>query len=295
MEQTPSPEDIQPRPDFTCYDFYIQETQFWNQRPSGIFEGCTGRAQELDIFESYTNCCSSDHICNTFEMCCDQNGKPVPDETCMTKDLLINEGVAPGQLEKIFKITQEMKRSKQPSLFKVIHHSNKFTQIDSNKPQNLMKFSYVKSKGLSRKDVTYKAALRLLRRHFKNMFKIKNLDIDARRLYSLAINDVYQRTLTLLTELIPEEYLTEDLVYYTIGIIGIKKASEMQCKSSIKKEITAFKRCTKSFSHNNLEKAFHSNSLMTLCWYIIQRSDDQRISVLRTELLEITAPKPQEK
>ncbi|CAI2380574.1 unnamed protein product [Moneuplotes crassus] len=88
-----------------------------------------------------------------------------------------------------------------------------------------------------------------------------------------------------LNSFIPEESLTQDLVYYTIGITGIRSLPKIPCKRGIQKEIAAFQECTYAFSRKKFEKALNSESLIILCNYITQKSEDPRISVLRDEVL----------
>lgn len=91
-----------------------------------------------------------------------------------------------------------------------------------------------------RRDVKYKSAIRLLRRFYKNSFKAQNRDLFNKRFYKCTAEYIYERVQDMLAELIPQQDLTEDLVHYTIGIIGIKKAPKLPCCMFVKNQIAAF-------------------------------------------------------
>ena len=51
---------------------------------------------------------------------------------------------------------------------------------------------------------------------------------------------IYEAMSKTLAKIIPNIYLSEDLVYFTIGILSIKNDDELICKSEIKQEIMVF-------------------------------------------------------
>ncbi|CAI2385046.1 unnamed protein product [Moneuplotes crassus] len=141
-------------------------------------------------------------------------------------------------------------------------------------------------KASKRRDVAYKSAIRLLRRFFKNTFKQKNKDIVKRRYYNCTMEYIYARVYDMLEELIPQEDLTKELVYYTIGIIDIRKDSESSYSNAIKRQITALKDCRQQFSRSRFNKAFMSKSLRALARCLVQNHGDPRVSIFKEELIK---------
>ncbi|CAI2370481.1 unnamed protein product [Moneuplotes crassus] len=140
------------------------------------------------------------------------------------------------------------------------------------------------SSSSERKDVCYKAALRLFRRFFKKTFKACNQDMYKRRFSNYTIDDIYQQVCLMLMKLVPAEYITQDLVYFTIGIIGAKKASQLPCRDSIKSQITTIQACCKNFSRKKFNRIMASKSLRVLTMSFTDKIDDPRVSILREEL-----------
>ncbi|CAI2362754.1 unnamed protein product [Moneuplotes crassus] len=140
------------------------------------------------------------------------------------------------------------------------------------------------TKAFRRKDVSYKGAIRLLRRFYRNSFKSQNPEIVQKTYQKCSIEEIYKGVHDMLSEKITDEHLTEDLVYYTIGIIGIKKAAELPCHSEVKDQIASFQRCTKQFSRIRFNKALGSENLKTLARHMIQELDDPKVSIFVEEL-----------
>ncbi|CAI2369717.1 unnamed protein product [Moneuplotes crassus] len=136
----------------------------------------------------------------------------------------------------------------------------------------------------NRRDVAYKSAIRLLRTFYRNLFKIQNPDIVQKTYQKSTLEHVYERVHAMLAELIPPESFTRDLVYYTIGMVGIKKASELPCCWGIKTQITTFQRCTKKFSRIRFDNALESENLRTLARCLVQELDDARVNIFIEEL-----------
>jgi len=51
---------------------------------------------------------------------------------------------------------------------------------------------------------------------------------------------IYEAMSKTLAKIIPNIYLSEDLIYFTIGILSIKNYDELLCKQEIKQEIRNF-------------------------------------------------------
>ncbi|CAI2386309.1 unnamed protein product [Moneuplotes crassus] len=183
---------------------------------------------------------------------------------------------APVEFEKVFEVTKVANRTKRLNLFKPCFDANEVK--DNNTSASLKSSGY-------RKDVAYKTAIRILKRFFKNTYKSQNRDINERDHKMLSIEDICTRMQSLLASFIPQELLTQDLVYYTIGITGIKSIPNIPSMLAIQKEVTDFKSCAQAFSMKKFEKTLSSESFITLCCYISQKSNDPRTSVLRDGIL----------
>ncbi|CAI2380922.1 unnamed protein product [Moneuplotes crassus] len=137
---------------------------------------------------------------------------------------------------------------------------------------------------IGRRDVVYKSALRKLRRFFKNIFKTQNLDIVSRRYINCRIGYLYQKMYQTLTTVIPEGYITDELVYFTMGIAGIRKPSELPCSNQIRQEIKAIMSCASTFSQKKYQRCLSSESFQTL---IQNASETQGASWAREVLDEM--------
>ncbi|CAI2370671.1 unnamed protein product [Moneuplotes crassus] len=136
-----------------------------------------------------------------------------------------------------------------------------------------------------RKDLTYKGGIRLLRRFYKKNFKDKNADIVRRRFRNCSLEDIFVRVQAMLVDLIPTEEITQELVYYTMGIIDLKKASELPCRKFIKTQITTFQNLRKKFSNKRFSRAIICKNLRTLACCLLQELDDPRVDIFREELI----------
>lgn len=79
----------------------------------------------------------------------------------------------------------------------------------------------------NRKDIVYKAAVRLLKRFYKNIFKNKNLEIVKRRYVNCTSEQIFARMKETLEQFLPEEEITPDLVQFTMGITCVVKPKKL--------------------------------------------------------------------
>ncbi|CAI2385976.1 unnamed protein product [Moneuplotes crassus] len=199
-------------------------------------------------------------------------------QTSSSESLMCAREEAPVKSGKIFQIRKDSKRVMK------LHILRSYSEDKGAKA--ITKSSSLASTG-TRKDVEYKTALRLLKRFFKNSYKSQSRDISDKMHRKLSIEDIYVRMKVLLSSFVPQEFLTEDLIYYTIGITCIKNITNSSCQKTIKNEVAAFQNCVHAFSRKKFKNALASDSLVTLCCYIIQKLEDPRIRVLRDEVLAI--------
>ncbi|CAI2373660.1 unnamed protein product [Moneuplotes crassus] len=125
-----------------------------------------------------------------------------------------------------------------------------------------------------RADAKLKKALRFAKNHIKKLFKAKNSKIIHKRYVNCTLEEMYVRMRLTLQSIISEELLVDDLVYYTIGILNLKKPTKLDCKKKVKGEILMFNETLKKFTYRKLEETMQSSSLRVLLRYIISQADE---------------------
>jgi len=60
------------------------------------------------------------------------------------------------------------------------------------------------------------------------------------------------------------ENVTEDLVYYTIGILNIKESNDLPCSDEVKAQIEDFLLCVRKFSKKKYITVFKSQNFRVL-------------------------------
>ncbi|CAI2367341.1 unnamed protein product [Moneuplotes crassus] len=131
----------------------------------------------------------------------------------------------------------------------------------------------VQSKPRVRADAKIKKVFRITRKHIKKLFKSMNSKIIQKRYVNCSLDKIYERMRLTLQSIISEELLADDLVYYTIGILGIKKPSELNYKRKIQGEISQFNETNTKFTYKKLEKTLQSDSLRVLLRYMVSQVD----------------------
>ncbi|CAI2376019.1 unnamed protein product [Moneuplotes crassus] len=135
-----------------------------------------------------------------------------------------------------------------------------------------------------RKDVRLKPLLRMVRKYFRDIFKSQNAKIVRKRYINCRANEISLCMEALLAELFPQLEITEDLIYYTMGILNLRTIQRLSCNQSVKDEISDFQLCCKKFSQKRLTKAMQSKSLKVLCGYLVENCEDPKMDALREEL-----------
>ncbi|CAI2376978.1 unnamed protein product [Moneuplotes crassus] len=125
-----------------------------------------------------------------------------------------------------------------------------------------------------RKDLVAKHALRQFRKFYKEAFRTKNQDTVPRRYTKICQTKIHQHMYLTLEDIIEEEHLTDELIYYTIGVTRIKKAHQLSCCFRLKQEMKDFIDLTFKFSHNRLHKCLQSESFKILLKYYLNNSDN---------------------
>ncbi|CAI2375697.1 unnamed protein product [Moneuplotes crassus] len=122
-------------------------------------------------------------------------------------------------------------------------------------------------------DCKVKSSIRFIKTFIKKLFKSMNCQIVYRRYVNCSVNKIFDTMRLTLQAIVPEELLVDDLVYYTIGILKIKKPSQMNCKQKIKREISEFNETNLRFNYKKLKKIMQSNCLRVLCRSIIPKAN----------------------
>ncbi|CAI2382833.1 unnamed protein product [Moneuplotes crassus] len=133
-------------------------------------------------------------------------------------------------------------------------------------------------------DIEMKRALRLLKKFYKKLFKSDNYKIVQRRYVNCDTYRVSISMKSMLLSIFPQELVTDDLAYYTIGILGIKKPSEFHCREQTRREIKEFRKTINRFTQKQLLIAMQSDSLKVLVRLCISCFDDHSASILQQAL-----------
>jgi len=145
-----------------------------------------------------------------------------------------------------------------------------------------------------RTDVKYKAAIRLVRRYYRNLFKAKNQNIVKKRYANWEVEDLFDHMKRTLQGRIPEELITEDLVYYAIGILNLRKVEDLPCSTKVKEHLQDFLSCVRNFSKIKYVKSFKSENFRILWNYVIKESLELGKTQILKETLNVLCSKAQE-
>ncbi|CAI2372945.1 unnamed protein product [Moneuplotes crassus] len=138
-------------------------------------------------------------------------------------------------------------------------------------PQILKRLNQRKLK--QRSDSKIKSALRFIKRFIKKFFKTMNSQIIERRYVNCSPIKIFETMRSTLSNIVSEELLVDDLVYFTIGILKIKKPFQLDCKQTIRKEISDFIEMSANFTYKKMQRALQSNYLRVLCRSILPQVD----------------------
>ena len=130
---------------------------------------------------------------------------------------------------------------------KEVRSENQKEEISLYEP-SCLNFSESSKTDKRRKDVKYKASIRFIRRFYRDLFKTHNKSIVRRRYTNCKIKDIYYTMYKTLENKVPEELLTEDVVYFTIGILSLKETSKLRCTTEVKEDISNFLTCVRNYT-----------------------------------------------
>ncbi|CAI2386470.1 unnamed protein product [Moneuplotes crassus] len=125
----------------------------------------------------------------------------------------------------------------------------------------------------ARRDVKFKTSIRQMRRFYRDLFKSKNRLLVRKRYVNCSIPEVIKGFRPCLADIVPTDLITQDLIYFGIGITGIKKSETLRCRKKIKQEIKNFLQLTRTFSERRLRKLVKSCNIKTLIRYFILNKD----------------------
>ncbi|CAI2364213.1 unnamed protein product [Moneuplotes crassus] len=133
-----------------------------------------------------------------------------------------------------------------------------------------------------RRDVRYKAALRVIRKFFKKASQTAG-QVSLRKYNTGTGEDIYQRTHKMLAQLGPIELINQDLIYFTIGI-STKNTSHLPCRKSVRTQIAAFNTCSNDFSRRRFNRVLASKILRILILNFGKEIDHPKVNAFKEEL-----------
>jgi translation initiation factor RLI1 len=147
--------------------------------------------------------------------------------------------------------------------------------------------SYSLEKEFHRDDVVLKSAIRSFRKYFRNQYKNKFKKLVKKRYVNCKPKEIYDSVFSLLQNTFEMQNLDEDMVYYLVGILNLRPINHLSCRMIIKKEVTDFLACVRSFSIYKFLKIFESDCLKVLIRLAVERSNrDKQICELEPYLKE---------
>ncbi|CAI2386688.1 unnamed protein product [Moneuplotes crassus] len=153
----------------------------------------------------------------------------------------------------------------------LIKEKNDMTTQDLLDQKSSLSHSY-KEPG-ARRDVKLKTSVRQMRRFYRDIFKSKNRLLVRKRYVNCSIAEVIKGFRSCLANIVPTDLITQDLIYFGIGITGIKKSETLRCRKEIKQEIKNFLQLTRRFSERRLRNLVKSCNIKTLLRYFILNKD----------------------
>lgn len=133
-----------------------------------------------------------------------------------------------------------------------------------------------------RNDVLLKSSLRFVRNQLRDLFKYHNKNIVKSRYVNCKTKEIFKHLRETLSYLLPEECISDYLVYYCIGIFKLKDYRKISCPASVKKEVQTFLKCIKNFSKDRFYDAMSTENCRSLCHYLINSApNDERTKVLK--------------
>ena len=161
---------------------------------------------------------------------------------------------------------------------------NSASLVNSSSASNM---SCSSKKKYHREDVVLKAAIRSFRKFFRESYKAKFKKLVKKRYVNCKPREIYDSVFSLLQETFGMQNLDEDMVYYLIGILNLRPINHLSCRAIIKKEVTDFLACVRTFSNNRFLRIFDSDCLRVLIKLAVERSNgDKQISALESYLKE---------
>lgn len=128
----------------------------------------------------------------------------------------------------------------------------------------------VKSNNLrNRDDVKNKSAIRLVRTHYRRLFKTQHKKIVKQRIVNCKLNVMFANMKRFLCQILSEDKVDNDLVYYLIGILTFKPVHMLPVSKEIKGEVNDFLTCVRGYSMKKFNQALKSKSLLVLWEHLL--------------------------
>ncbi|CAI2362314.1 unnamed protein product [Moneuplotes crassus] len=137
------------------------------------------------------------------------------------------------------------------------------------------------SKEKTRGDMEVKKAFRLIRKFYKNFFKSNNSEIVRKRYTNCDSSQLFIGMRNMLQIIMPDDLITDDIVHYTIGILGIIKKHKLECSEALKQEVADFLETSRHFTIKKLKFLLKSKRLQTLCRAFITQNNGPMTQILQ--------------
>ncbi|CAI2364947.1 unnamed protein product [Moneuplotes crassus] len=136
-----------------------------------------------------------------------------------------------------------------------------------------------------RADLCLKKTLRDVKKFYVQLFKAQNPEIVKRRYVNCKIEMVFENMQWTLMDLMPSDLITDDLVYYSIGILSIKSLDDLDCSKSVKIEISTYLATIRNFTIKGFNEVMKSTLFRSLCVPVILQGDKESARILQDKLL----------
>ncbi|CAI2367312.1 unnamed protein product [Moneuplotes crassus] len=135
-----------------------------------------------------------------------------------------------------------------------------------------------------RADMEIKKACRRIKQFYKVLFKSQNPEIIKRRYINCDSQVILQSMKETLLTILPEDDVTDELTYFTIGICGIKQSFELECLEETEKDIYSYSEAAKRFTMLKFKLCLNSTNLQTLCRGFISQNEGDLSDILQKAL-----------
>lgn len=136
-----------------------------------------------------------------------------------------------------------------------------------------------------RTDIIFKSSLRLVRNKLRSLFKSQNKSIVKLRYVNCRTKKIFKHMKETLSQVLPQELISDSLIYYWIGILKLKDFKRISCPDSVKQEIQKFLWWVSKFTKTKFHLVMDSEYYKVLCGHMIDLLPTDDRSKLLKEFL----------